>query len=364
MKTNEDYKQEILDLSLTKIDLYLKQKGWQKTGEKKGFASVWKINGKETKVMLPLNKEYSDFRDRLWEIILLLEKIENRPSYEIANALKNTSKIASEEKREIIEIIVKSLYQEKYEVSADKIGQVLTYAQRHIYALGNLSGLQRKLTKEEEVKKSELELSLINSFQGSFGIRLGLATQRQIDIEGNYISREVSKQLINLFKVGGEENISEFRDYIAPLRKEILKSLKYFVKRLKRLESDLIFSWGSIGMEEEEIAKVSHSKVLEIEDTLDKEEAENPDLIEMTGKFIQAGIGERRGESNFIFEDHGGETIKGYIPTELVQQLRAENKSLELINGRYKIVTEKNETVIEMTGEIKIIYKLVEIEAI
>lgn len=361
MKTNEDYKQEILDLSLTKIDLYLKQKGWQKTGEKKGFASVWKINGKETKVMLPLNKEYSDFRDRLWEIILLLEKIENRPSYEIANGLKNTSKIASEEKREIIEIILKSLYQEKYEVSAEKIGQVLSSAQKHIYALGNFSGLGRKLTKEE---KSELELSLINSFQGSFGIRLGLANQRQIDIEGNHISREVSQQLINLFKVGGEENISDFRDYIAPLRKEILKSLKNFVKKLKTLESDLIFSWGSIGMEEEEIAKVSHSKILEIEDTLDKEEAENPDLIEMIGKFIQAGIGERRGESNFIFEDHGGETIKGYIPTELVQQLRAENKNLELINGRYKIVTEKNETVTEMTDEIKTSYKLVQIEEI
>ncbi len=351
------------DISTVKTDLYLLNQGWKKTGEIEGFASTWMLQEKDIELLLPLDKNYSDFEARMLEVIYILHNIEKRPSYEIFDALKNTSKIASNEGREIIEIVLKSVYEKnKYEINAENFGKVLKTIQKHLFALGGVSGLGRPLKQTEKTGKSELEISVLSTFHGSFGFRLGFGNQRQLDIENNCLSKTVSESFIRLLRISGEESISTFRQYISSLEKEISRTFRVFIQSLKTLESDFIFDWGSLGMEKEEIARLSYSKVLEVEDALSKEEEENPHQIQEQGQFIQAGLGKNKNERDFIFETKTGERRKGYISTELIEEFKEQGKSLELMNRRYNVVIQENVKLNEVTGEIKITHEIIQIE--
>lgn len=365
LKINKLDKSLLSHISTVKAGLYLKNQGWKKTGEIEGFASTWLLEEKETELLLPLNKEYSDFEARMLEVILILEDIEKRSSFEIIDVLKNTSNIAYNEGREIIEIVLQSVYdRNKHEINADNFGTVLRTTQKHLFALGGVSGLGKRLNEREKRGKSELELSVLSTFHGSFGIRLGLANQRQLDTDNNCLSKTVSKSFMQLLRVSGEESISRFRIYIGSLEKQISQTFRLFIKSVKTLESDLIFDWGSLGIENEEIARLSYSKVLEVEDALNKEEEENPNQIEEKGQFIQAGLGRKKHERDFIFETKTGEKIKGYISPELVEQFKEQPKGLELLNRRYKVIIQVNVKLNEITREIKISNELIAMEEI
>ena len=364
LKTDLLDKRALSDISVVKTDLYLENQGWKKTGEIENYASTWLLEEEEIELLLPLNKNYSDFESRMLEVILILEELEERPRYEIFDVLKNTSKIASLQKREIIEIVIKSTFEKKHEVNAENFGQVLRSAQKYILALGNLSGLGRKLREEEIIKKTELELSLISSFHGSFGIRLGFGTKQQLNLNNSSISKEVSELFMDLLQIGGEENISKFRKKISSIKKGTLKAFKPFIENLRTLESNIVFDWGSVGVEEEKIIQVPYSKILEMEDALSKEEERDLELIELEGKFIEVGVGHTKDQRHFIFEDDEGEIFKGYISADAIEELREENKNLEIINGKYKILIERKQKINRTTGAEKISLKIINIERI
>lgn len=358
LKTDLLDKKALSEISVVKTDLYLENQGWEKTGEIEGYASTWFLEKEGIELLLPLNKNYSDFESRILEVILILEEIEERSRYEILNVLKNTSNIASSNKREIIEIILKYAFEKKYEVNAEKFGQVLRSAQKYIFALGDLSGLGRDLTKEEKIRKSELELSLISSFHGSFGIRLGFSSIQQLDVNKNSTPKKISQTFMELIKVGSEEKIGKFRKKISSLNKEIPKQFKSFIQKLKELESNVIFDWGSVGQEEEKIVKLPYSKILEMEDALSKEEEEDSTIVELEGQFIQAGVGTTKEQRHFIFQDNKGKLYKGYISENTIEELR----NLELVNEKYKIIIEKHQKVNSITGEEKVSLEIIDIE--
>lgn len=295
IKTNNLDKTLLSNISTVKTDIYLSSQGWKKTGEIEGFASTWLLQEKDIELLLPLNKDYADFEARMFEVIYLLEKIEKRPSYEIIDVLKDTSKIASHQGREIIEIVLKSVYENKYEINAKNFGEVLKNTQQHLFALGGVfSGESSK-----NIAKSELEISVLSTFHGSFGVRLGFGNERQLDIENNCISKKVSKSFLNLLKISGEESISNFRNYIKSQEKNISRTFRLFIKSLTTLESDFMFDWGSVGMENEEIATLSYSKVLEVDDALSKEEEENPNQIQENVKLNEV-TGEMKTNNEII----------------------------------------------------------------
>jgi hypothetical protein len=80
------YNVKLSDISTVKTEIYLSSHGWQKTGEIEGFASTWRLQ--ENELLLPLNKDYADFEARMFEVIYILQKIENRPTYQIIEDLK------------------------------------------------------------------------------------------------------------------------------------------------------------------------------------------------------------------------------------------------------------------------------------
>ena len=315
------------------------------------------------KLLLPLNKDYADFEARMFKVIYILEKIEKRPSYEIIDVLKDTSKIASHQGREIIEIVLKSVYENKYEINAENFGQVLKTAQKHLFALGGVFG-GKSLKKTENIAKSELKISVLSTFHGSFGFRLGFGNQRQLDIEDNCISKKVSKSFLHLLKISGEESISTFRDYISSQEKQISRTFRLFIKSLTTLESDFMFDWGSVGMENEEIARLSYSKVLEVDDALSKEEEENPHQIQEEGKFIKAGLEITKDEREFIFKPKIGDKIHGYISTELIQEFKEQDKSLTLKSRTYKVTIQENVKINEVTEEMKTTNEIISMEEI
>lgn len=106
-------------ISPEKISLYLKTNGWIKIAEKSSLGSIWELkSNRKISLLLPLNKEYSDFHQRMLEVILILEEVEKRPKLEIIKGFTKTSDTAIKKNREIIEVRTKSIYENKYEIKA------------------------------------------------------------------------------------------------------------------------------------------------------------------------------------------------------------------------------------------------------
>ena len=86
-------------ISPEKISLYLKTNDWVKIAEKPSLGSIWELeSNRKISLLLPLNKEYSDFHKRMFEVILVLEEVEKRPKLEIIKGLTRTSDTAIKNK--------------------------------------------------------------------------------------------------------------------------------------------------------------------------------------------------------------------------------------------------------------------------
>ncbi len=126
-------------ISPEKISLYLKTNDWVKIAEKPSLGSIWELeSNREISLLLPLNKEYSDFHKRMFEVILILEEVEKRPKLEIIKGLTRTSDTAIKNNREIIEVRTKSIYENKYEIKAREVGIFLKAMQDYYSSFGDL----------------------------------------------------------------------------------------------------------------------------------------------------------------------------------------------------------------------------------
>jgi hypothetical protein len=88
---NYQYK-EIANISPNTIIQYLEKHGWHNWKEVEDV-SVWIYNkqGRKFGLFLPLSLDFVDFQNRVLEILITLEEVEERPRGQILEAL--TSKV-------------------------------------------------------------------------------------------------------------------------------------------------------------------------------------------------------------------------------------------------------------------------------
>lgn len=369
MSFNLDKQDLFNEISLDKIEFYLKNNGWIKKAENKNIGSIWELeSNKEISFILPLNQDNPGFKTRLFETILILEEVEDRPKSEICKALAKTSSIAKQENREIIEIIFKSVFENKQEIKAKHIGVLLKSIQDYYNSFGTNLFINPKSRKKDIFDKrksieAELELSLVDTFHGSFGLVLGLGKTRQIDIFQETVSSQATEYLIELMSLTGSESTEKLKQELSAANKNIFYDFKKIINYLVNLESNVFFDWGSVIDGKGKSCQISYERALAIKDIIEKQEEEEPDIIELTGKFELFGFGSKKDNRKFVFKPSSDKDYIGHLDSELASQLRSSvSQELEILQWRYKVQIKRTMKINEITQDVKEFYELISLE--
>lgn len=357
-------------ISPEKISLYLKTNGWIKIAEKPFLGSIWELeSNRRISLLLPLNKEYSDFDKRMFEVILILEEVEKRPKLEIIKGLTKTSNIAIQKNREIIEVRTKSIYENKYEIKAREVGIFLKSMQDYYSTFGELVFMNEKNIESKDISsrknqiRSELELSLVDTFHGSFGLVLGLGQKRNSRTTEDTVSSQATEEFINLIQGTNSKNLDKFKTELSSLEKNIFNEFKKIINNLLKLESDIFFDWGSTAKNKGGVAEISHEKLLSVKELIAKEEIENPDILTERGKFISFGFGKSQKDRKFVFDSYSSKKrYEGLVDFKLANSLVESGKGFESVQGICQIELERTIKINELNQNTKEKYKLISIE--
>lgn len=355
--------QLIKDISPKKVEIYLAYKGWKKKKEIEGIASIWSKNlpNEEAKILLPLDKDFGDFELKIEEVIEILANVEKRPQLEILKALQSTSTIARNESREIIDFKIQFFEEEKHDAPAKKVGMVLRSLQDFFESLGNSISKNIRRNSRKAVVKDELNLSIVDTFQGSFGIRVGFSKVRQLSLLDNPVSEQAAENFMDLIKASSGDNAQKLREEVQKIQGEPSVKFKYLIKNLMELESDLVLEWGSVNPEKGALVEFPSHKIAEAFDIIAKNELENPIRFELIGKFIVAGVGDKKNSRPFtVYSQEDAKEYKGYISQQVINSLD-DNIELDKI---YRMIIEETLNINPVTGEELKSYILVELQEI
>lgn len=252
-------------ISPKKIAMYLEYKKWRKEKEAAGIASLWSYikNNKKISVLLPLDSDLSDFEIKIEELVTVLSRLEERPLSELLKVLESTSLVAKRSHREVIDLKIESL--EKNEVPAREIGEVLKSMQDLFVSIGTFKSITLNKNAKEALRfeSSELKLSLLDTFQGSFGIRVGLPVSKQLNLFDDSIAEESVETFMRLIIVSTDDNSNALKSELETFQGELLIKFQNFIKCLIKLESDLVLEWGSVNPQKGGIVSFPLDKIMQ-----------------------------------------------------------------------------------------------------
>lgn len=266
MISSDLYTQLIDTVSPDKVEIYLESSGWIKYKEVEGVLSLWSNTKQDNKftLLLPLDKEFADFEIKIEELVLILSRFEERSKIDILKSLGNTSVIAQNNNREIIDIKIEFKEVDKHDIPAKNIGNILKSMQDFFDSLA-VSEKSESTTKEQlqiNIEKSKLQLSLIETFQGSFGIRVGMTKQHQLDLDENKLTEEAISVFMKLIKAS-QDSSSKLKNEIKLYTGAPSIKFKQLIKNFVELESDIVVEWGSVNPQKGEMVKLAFNNLVQ-----------------------------------------------------------------------------------------------------
>ncbi|MDY7015118.1 MAG: hypothetical protein SVX43_16285, partial [Cyanobacteriota bacterium] len=182
---------------------YLQDNGWREESKIDDRASILTLTLENRKfsTLLPLKKDIPDFESRMYDVFKVLEVAEKRPRSEILKGLVDSGAIAIKKDREVLSLRFKFIDStNQYQFSARKLGMILTSLQDLCDAVGRAEiGNDSILKKFKKEITDKTELSVFETFKGSFGVKLALAPNVNIEqlrfLESSLAERVASKFL-------------------------------------------------------------------------------------------------------------------------------------------------------------------------
>lgn len=336
---------------------YLSGNGWQEERKIDSRAAIWVQikDNKKFSVLLPLDTEIPDFSDRMYEVLKTIELFEQRPLSEIINVFRSVKDIAIEKQREVLTLKFKFLSEvSKKQVPAKKLGGVLTSIQELFDAVGQSES--GKISDNGKIQKEIIErteLSLFETFQGSFGMKLALAPHpQQLNLLERPLAEKVTESFIELINLSNNPDKEILKQYLLRLRKRSASRYRKFLQSLLNSQANFYFDWGSVNPEKGGKAILSFENVINTIEFINKMEVEDPEEYIVNGKLIAANKNTKKLEI-IAFEDN-----KVYIgkATDYVMN----NKDIELtIEKLYTTTIQEVSSINPATGEEKTEYTII-----
>lgn len=351
--------EEINSIELDKAIDYLISNGWIKESENHDDTiSVWVQNKNKMQfsLRLPLTREIADFSLIIKEALEILTEFENRPIAEILKSFLNSSYLAQKTLREILVIKFKFVYEsKKKEESAKKIGKILTSLQDLFYAVGQLeSGKGSKSgTISQEIIDST-ELSVIETFQGSFGIKLALPPiNEQLDLFGNTLSQKIFTSILRLVNLSNEKDKQRLKEELLRLKKMSASRYRKFLMQLVQSKANFYADWGSANPSKGGQASLNFENAISTIEFINKMEVEDPEEYVINGELISATKHKNSLNSIEIEDFESGKKYAGKLGI---------NINVELTIGRhYSAKIQEISSINPATGEEKNEYTVIEL---
>lgn len=313
-------------ISIDQLYDYLQQSGWTKVKEKDGYASLWKKDD-EDPIFIPLDPSFDDYKSRLLQVFITLERIEKREYKDIVQSLNHVTKIAHEKHRNVLDIVLKSLDGNKNEVNAKKVGSFLK----------NLQLLIDSIAESSNVNLPH-ELSVLSTFHGSFGIRLAtpIEEEKQLSLMETETSLE---EFIDLIQISSSDEDELLKRKLSFLSQKSIKFFKNFTGSLVELNANVFFKLGVLDKDKDINADISYVRAANILQIIKEKEETKKELLEVFGKLVLAGTGSTIKERKFIFTDGSDENkiYEGIISEDLLIEV---NHKIEAGNY-YRAMIEK-----------------------
>ena len=280
-------------LEIETIHEYLENKGWKEERKIDDMALILSISKNNTKysILLPLDKDISDFASRMYDVLRTLEVVEERPSIEILDNFKNTHQIALEKDCEILSMRFQYIYDKhRNQFPAKKIGNILTSLQDVFDAVGQSESgqtISRGKIKKEILERTEI--SVFDTFQGSFGVKLALAPKpEQLELLERPLAEKVAEKFLQLAKFSNNSDKEELQKLLTTLNRRAASTYRKFLLNLITSESNLSIEWGSINPQAGGKANLTYEKTISTVEFINKMEAEAPEEYNIEGELLSA----------------------------------------------------------------------------
>lgn len=339
----ESLKAKLEYISPQKVASYLQKTGWKLIKSVAGYVAFWEFQDRAG-ILLPLDRNLSDFEDRLLEIVLKLEEVEGRPSSEVVKALESTNRIAARQKREILDIYIKPISQRDNEIAIKGIGRMF----------GSLQNLLEILGKTLTDDRQELEVYLLETFPGSLGLRLAFSVERSTSA-----TEEVAQKFIDLVSSKNSGESEAIAEELSHLHGDVFLRFKSLLLNLRELNADLFFDWGSINPDKDGVAQIDCSSIVRILEVIDKREVEQPVTEKAIGQLALFEIRARRVGTriiSFVIRGRGGSFISQHL-------MYRKGDKIEL-NQLYNATFSKTISLDRATGEERTEYVLIDLEQV
>lgn len=339
---------------------YLENNGWQEESKLDDRAVIFTIqkNHKKYSLLLPLDKKIPDFYSRMYDVLRTLEVIEDKSKIEILRMLKNTHQVALDKQTEIISLKFKFVYdQYKKQFSAKKMGVILVSLQNLLNAVGNHEtgkDSERGSISEEILEKTEI--SVFETFQGSFGIKLAFSgLTDQLNLLERPLAERVSEKFLKLIELSNSPDKEKLKRVLLSLKKRTASQYRKFLAELTRAESNFYIDWGSVNPEAGGHACLTFDNTVQTVDFINKMEIEDPEEFTIRGELLSAS---QSSNSLEILNLGDGKKYTGKILDPILT-----NANVELTIKHFYIVTfQQVSSINSATGEEKIERKVIDIK--
>lgn len=342
---------------------YLENSGWQKESKLDDRAVIFTSYKNQEKylILLPIDKEIPDFCSRMYDVLRTLELIEGKSKVEILKLLKTPHQIALEQQTEIISLRFQFIDDEhKKQFSAKKMGVVLVSLQDLLNAVGQSeteTGQDSVRGRIPQEISEKTEISVFETFQGSFGLKLAFARlNQQLNLLEKPLPEIVSNRILELIRLSNSPDKENLKQMLLHLKRRTASRYRKFLAELIRAESNFYIDWGSINPEAGGQAYLSYENTINTVEFINKMETEDPEQFKIQGELLAASKSRRNYleiESLADREKYSGDILESAI------------MDIELTIGHfYEVTFEELTSINPATGEEKIERKVIDIKFI
>lgn len=349
---------DINDLSYSliskRIISYLNENQWTYKKSVQDIASIWtkSIGGKNFNALVPIDKTMGDFTAKMDELFDLLARVDGKTKEEIVKFFEDVSVASQKIGREVLDIRIKSVSGNKNEIPIEEVGLVLKSLQQLFYQIG------KSVTNKDDTKES-LRLSLIDTYKGSFGLKLASPISRQLELLDSPLIETSFEQLLELIEISKITDNEQLKNKMPEFEVETLVELKHLMSNILQLEADTVWNWGSLNPNKGGFVNLYVKDVVRFLDIIAEEKSQERIIIERIGRLVVGGVGNGKKRRKFVFTplDEDQDDVTGNISNDLINK----NQNVITLGKLSKVVIEKIIKT-KSSGEFKEEYTLIDLQ--
>ena len=251
--------------------------------------------------------------------------------------LNDPEEIAQSRKQQILHLNLNLAGDIKTAAPIEFVGNMFTRLQKLINTIRMVSLNSNQVT--EDIK-NKMQMSLLQTVEGSFGIRL--TSTQTVNLFSDSDSGDTIEELLRLLNTKNDED--KLRSHLRQLTSKVAEDYTSFLKSLNESVIDVKIMWTSPNPHKRAVAQLSNTEMREAIEILQRFREEDPSTHTIIGTLIGISFRTKR----FDIKTAEEKTYSGKIPEETIKTVEGVRMN-QIYTARIRQVTQKSETTDEIT---------------